>query len=526
MYLSIQKELAMNIVTHKSLSIRVAFISLAMILVITVAFPVLANDDDQQVYLPVVSKPVNKPDQPGTNVFYLSPSGNDNHSGLTESQAWATFERAWQDLYPGDTLILLDGVYYQSIQPNKRNGEPGKPITIRAKNDGKAVIDGEFVRTPIALLSYLPSDYYVIEGIIARNGSIPPLPQSVIRIEGSHNILRRISAYNAHTDYNTAVISLAGSASYNLIEDCVAAGTARKMINLFKTNNNTIRRCFAYWQEWDGRESCQAWPNAQSIQIYHGENNIIENSIAIGPVPQWSISIQANSSNAVAIGNKVLGSIAINAGMNPDGTVMQWGDVRPQPTECTSMDNSEWPNRRSGFSLHGKGEVRDNLFQDIFAWGNAGLGLVINQEGSFFNNNVIRATLINNGIGNPDGPWPGEYGGVDTDVLQSALDNFDNVEDSYIEKIFVEWPGYPSGERNLTSMNGEGARLTHRYVDGVLTDIPLWPWPMEGRIQAELRISVTEMMTSLIFGFEKTANNYQDALLNESYNPKVEIFFR
>ena len=28
-------------------------------------------------------------------------------------------------------------------------------------------------------------------------------------------------------------------------------------------------------------------------------------------------------------------------------------------------------------------------------------------------------------------------------------------------------------------MEGEGARLTHRYVNGVLTDEPLWPWPME-----------------------------------------------
>jgi hypothetical protein len=190
------------------------------------------------------------------------------------------------------------------------------------------------------------------------------------------------------------------------------------------------------------------------------------------------------------------------------------------------MDNFDWPNRRSGFSLHGKGEVRDNLFQDIFAWGNAGLGLVTKQEGLFSNNNVIRATIINNGIDNPDGPWPGQYGGIDTDVLQSALDKFAKVENSYIEKIFVEWAGYPSGERNMTSMNGEGARLTHRYVDGVLTDIPLWPWPMEGRIQNELGISVTDMMTGLIFGFEMTASHNQDALLNESIYPKTNIFYR
>jgi hypothetical protein len=508
------EELFMKNFKHTFSPKRTVYLWVIISLGFSFIYPVFANDENNQVYLPVVSKPVTKPDQPGTNVFYLSPSGNDNNSGLTESQAWATFERAWQDLYPGDTLILLDGVYYQSLRPNKRNGEP---ITVRAKNDGKATIDGEFIRTPVALRSYLPSDYYVIEGIVARNGSISPLPQAVIRIEGSHNILRRVSAYDAHTDHNTAVISLGGSASYNLIEDCVAAGTARKMINLFKTNNNTIRRCFAYWQEWDGRDFCGVtWPYGENIQIYHGKDNIIENSIAIGPIPKVSISIQANSSNAIAIGNKVLGSIAINAGMNFDGSVKQWGNVRPQPTDCDGMTDFNWPNRRSGFSLHGQGEVRDNLFQDIFAWGNAGLGLVQGLSGQYSNNQVIRATIFNNGLDNPEGPWPGKYGGIDTDVLQSALDKFAKVEDSYIEKIFVEWTGYPSGERNMTSMNGEGARLTHRYVDGVLTNIPLWPWPMEERIQAELGISVTEMMTSLIFG-------YGNEVIEEGFLPQSTL---
>jgi hypothetical protein len=508
-----------NNTAHTFSSRRLANLFLIISLGLLVIFPVLASETDNQLFLPAVSKSISKPGEPGTNIFYLSPDGNDAHSGLTEAQAWATFDRAWQDLYPGDTLMLLDGVYYQSMRPNKRNGEPGKPITIRSKNDGKAIIDGEFIRTPIALRGYLPSDFYVIEGILARNGSISPLPQAVIRIEGSHNILRRISAYDAHTDYNTAVISLGGSASYNLIEDCVAAGTGRKMINLYQTENNIIRRCVAYWQGWDGRESCQAWPNAQSIQIYHGRDNIIENSIALGPVPQWSISIQANSSNGVAIGNKVLGSIAINAGLNLDGTLKQWGNVRPQPTDCTGMENFEWPNRRSGFSLHGPGEIRNNLFQDIFSWGNAGLGLVENLSGQYSNNQVIRATIFNNGLDNPVGPWPGKYGGIDTDVLQSALSKFDKVENSYIEKIFIDWPGYPSGERNMSSMNGEGARLTHRYVDGVLTDIPLWPWPMEERIQNELGISVTEMMTSLIFGDG-------NGVIEESFFPQVTLIAR
>ena len=47
-------------------------------------------------------------------------------------------------------------------------------------------------------------------------------------------------------------------------------------------------------------------------------------------------------------------------------------------------------------------------------------------------------------------------------------------------------------------MEGEGARLAYRYVDSVLTDELLWPWPMEDRIQAELGYSVTNSIIPIL----------------------------
>ena len=93
---------------------------------------------------------------PAGTIYYVSPSGNDANSGLSPAAPWATFDRAWQALYPGDTLILMDGIYRQKLQPNRRNGQPGNPITIRAQHDGRAVIDGEFVRPPIKLGECFP----------------------------------------------------------------------------------------------------------------------------------------------------------------------------------------------------------------------------------------------------------------------------------------------------------------------------------------------------------------------------------
>jgi hypothetical protein len=128
------------------------------------------------------------------------------------------------------------------------------------------------------------------------------------------------------------------------------------------------------------------------------------------------------------------------------------------------------------------------LLQDVLAWGSARYGLTFHRAGSspsFINNRVIRATVFNNGLNNTE-----KKGGDGVDAWQDELVRFDAIEDSYIGKL---WTG-----STYITMNGEGARLTNRYVDGVLTNEPLWPWPMEGRIQAELGISVTDIMTSII----------------------------
>jgi hypothetical protein len=444
-----------------------------------------------QLFLPLVNTQVG-------NVFYLSPNGNDSRSGSSAGQAWATFSRAWQTLRAGDTLVLLDGTYNQSIKPNQRNGEPGKPITIRAQNDGQAIIDGQFVREPMQLGDSHPTaigNYYVIEGLVLKNSY-----RYVVNILGHHNVLRRVSAYDADTDTNTFVFNLGVTAQYNLIEDCVAAGTGRKMMLIYGGQYNTFRRCFTAWLEWDGRDWHDAWPWGENINIYNANHNIVENSIGYGSLPYRSISIISNCEHCAAIGNKVLGSIAINAGMNPDGTAKVWGATRPQPSQYTSIRDFDWPGQRAGFQIYAPGEIRDNLFQDIFAFGNAGLGLNFLQGNhpNVSNNRVVRATIINNGLDNRDG-----YGGLGTDAMQEELSRFSSIQDSRIDEIFVAWQ---SGTRRTTSMTGEGARLTHRYVDGVLTSEPLWPWPMEGRIQAELGISVTTEITALIFGSAASAS--------------------
>ena len=448
---------------------------------------------DSVLFIPLVVSSSSR-GNPDADVYFISPSGNDSNSGTSEAAAWATFIRAWQDMLPGDTLILIDGVYNQSLDPNI-GGQPGNPITIKAQHDGKAIIDGQGVRDPIILWRYKGASYLIIEGIVAMNGNTLSGNGNVIRIGSDHNIFRRVSAYDADTDANSVVIRIPGD--YNLVEDCVAYGTGRKMI-MTSGEHNTIRRCFSDWQSWDGRERHECWPWGDGIDIYNGSFNIIENSISYSRNPTQSIIVRAQGFDEKAEGNKILGSMAILSGMKEDGIPMVWGDTRPQPSDDDCVRDFGDPGQRSGFFVWESGApVKDNLWQDIFAWGNAGLGISwvtgVADPGTG-NNRIIRATAFNNGLDNPD-----HWGGIHTDAILGDLQKFDSIDDSFIENIY---------NGSGTTMNGEGARLTHRYVDGELTNEPLWPWPMESRIQAELGISVTDLMTNIIFGTSDLAEIY------------------
>ena len=315
--------------------------------------------------VPPTSTPAGPTSTPPPSVsggeFFLSPDGDDSNSGISPGEAWATFEKAWSVMAPGDTLTLLDGVYYQSLSPTIR-GVSGNPITIRAQNDGKAIIDGQGVRIPVHLKGW-QTGYVVIEGIVAKNSRA-----DVFYLEGSdNNTLRRVSGYNANTDTNSHVITVWGD--NNLVEDCVAAGTGRKMIIMFKGENNTIRRCLADWRQWDGREWHDCWPWGEGIEIYSANNNIIENSIAYGHTPRSGVSLLAQGTNPTT-GNKVLGTMALRSGLELDGTPMVWGDTRPQPTQYTCVAKVyEWPQHFSGFAVTSNAGVHhDNLLQDVLAW--------------------------------------------------------------------------------------------------------------------------------------------------------------
>jgi hypothetical protein len=363
----------------------------------------------------------------------------------------------WAQLYPGDTLILRDGTY-PPMRPNARNGEPGKPITIRAEHDGKAVIDGKG-QTAVQLGDTWPNvgeaAWWVVEGIVARNGG-----EAVWSIRGHDIVLRRVSGYDADPNGNSAIFWPYYSKNV-LIEDCIAAGTGRKTIIIFSSEDVTVRRCYSDWGRWDGLTFCSVkWPGGNGIHIYNGHRVRVENSISLGPVPDRSLAITNQSDTATMTGIEVLGSIAAGAGRTDDGKPYPY--PFPGAGACGNDANyTFYPGENAGLVVYGQGPIIAPVFRDVLATNNAREGFGIIRPYGTGGQDVIldHATLYGNGQDlRPDGELTVTNSCVGSEVCTSG-----------------------------------GARLENRYIDGQLTDIPLLPFNMEQRGRDELGISISDI---------------------------------
>jgi parallel beta-helix repeat protein len=67
---------------------------------------------------------------PAAQTFYVAPNGKDSNPG-SETQPWATIQKATRTLTAGQTVLIKNGTYRAGIYIDT-SGTPGKPITYKA----------------------------------------------------------------------------------------------------------------------------------------------------------------------------------------------------------------------------------------------------------------------------------------------------------------------------------------------------------------------------------------------------------
>jgi len=147
-------------------------------------------------------KTSDSPASPAT--YYIASGGNDNADGRTPQSAWRTIRRACFTVAPGDTVLIMRGVYHQAIAP-LCGGAEGRRITFRRHGDGDVIIDAGGVVAPLVMLN--SKDYVTVEGITFDN--LPPAGHSgVVKCDNSKGVdlLRcRIGLERRHSGYGNGV---------------------------------------------------------------------------------------------------------------------------------------------------------------------------------------------------------------------------------------------------------------------------------------------------------------------------------
>jgi len=369
----------------------------------------------------------------------------------------------WSVAGPGKVLCLLDGTYLSGNAliepPTTLHGTQAQPITVRALNDGKVLLDGQghwVVR--------IRSNWFVLEGFNARNGS-----EFLLLLSGQHNRGRRVVGWDGQAGQGDSNIFRAIGTD-NVWEDCAGWGNnSRKIFDGAQAGNvggSGYRRCWGEFNDWPGGAS---WPTNTYQGGYNTTNQLFENVIGTwhttGDVKEPEAVIRyfkghEQHPNAIE-GSKVLGSIFyVRRG------------ARYEPGQIVATDG-----------------ISGLLMRDVVAYVAPGFPQV--EPFAFMNNGCSGSDpCVNN-------------------RCENCLAIHDGNASSNQNGAGWTLPGFREGNGLQAATSGISAftllpGICYRSVNGETTNKPLWPWPMDDRIHEARALSgkapvvVTEEIASLL----------------------------
>jgi hypothetical protein len=441
--------------------------------------------------------------------YYISPNGSDNYSGFSTSTPWKTFAYAIPQLIPGDTLVLMDGIYDLSnsgyISISAKNGTPESPITIKAENERKAFLKGDG-RSVIHLAN---CEWWNIEGLRTKGFDNIEFRAygHVIRIEKSNHInLRRMLITHSNRSSNLHLMIIDGSSNVLVEESELYYYHRHAIIGWGGSYNLTYRRNYVHSRSYDdlgcdgcyqsgspgrGSEPTSFYGVGNSLQ----ENNIVEDSY-------YGATTHANGATDYAgSNNRFLGNISLNTLRGPQLSSRCGGD-----DPCPESKKASGNIYKNTVVLNPSG--RGFLIQDgintqisnasvfggptnygIDAWHESANDAIKNDLSLYVENILIQGVTFGVDVEDYDsGDWQFEYIHVYDNELNFKPNDI-NCPNCFIN-ISAENPGmYNSDTKNgcvvfvpeSSPLKGAGkdgtdigANVLYRYQDGVLTDEPLW----------------------------------------------------
>jgi len=441
------------------------------------------------------------PVPPVSGAYYIAPypEGNDQNSG-TEFSPYATFTKAFSMITAGDTLIVKDGIYLQSIIPTE-SGIFGKPITLIAENDGMAIIDGRGMEAAINIQN---KSYITIEGFNAQNSG----EMSVVEISGhdgpnwddmtNNIIVRRVFARGSCLKKNCNVFEISRTKD-SLFEDIWTAGNGRYSLAIYGSTRITVRRAVVRWDGWNGTEYKPSDPR-YNMGVYNTHDSLFENIVLIDKVPfndpqsdQGGLYLPGNDNGETApwidsSNNKFFGAIILNnAGI---GIAEDAG--YPGTNKNNVFINSVIWGNRYGISVNSN--ASDTVFNHVTIGKNADGGSWFNPYNDVIGSKIENSLIFSNANNGLNGVIRSDYNNIyqnTEDYLGGAVRGSNDSSHDPGIKYIVQLEDISHGKGTASDGGDRGATVIKRYMNGLLTTTNLWPWPHEERIKIDLCAEVT-----------------------------------
>jgi len=376
------------------------------------------------------------------------------------------FNLVWAKLSAADIVEVADGTAgdgaYEGINnmvaPTRINGSSGSPIIVRATNDGKPLIDGESTRNAFTVAGCTWMEF---EGMKFRNGKTnqsllyitsdtPSFPSSNIKV-------KRTTGWDSSLSGNTHIFGAANISDTILWEDCAGWGVGRKIYEAHRCQRVTWRRCFGVWMG-----STRSGPKATFNPAYRSYNSLLENCIAMWTGEAQGANPSPDQTHGLYSATQVRDDDldVVDGGADPLDAFTRFygcmGILRIGDLHVSGSDD------KGGLFLGARGGTDERDVKDYVS---------IIEEGAFPTKFGIHLRWFS---GDPpgdaltaDGLTAIGGGGIKVGSQWTALDQDAGATYADVSSIFS---------------SATGAQVCKRYVDGTLTAVELFPWPMQQRI--------------------------------------------
>lgn len=485
--------------------------------------------------------------QAQAEIFYISPTGSNANNGTSSSTPFLTFAYALDATRAscGDTLIVMDGVYGDGgpstgkLSITNRVCTLGNELIIQAQNQRQAKIVDSGTGKAVNIVD---SAHITIDGLYAvstDNSGQTAQGTPFFTNRNNHITLKNLVGKNPNRYANVHMFAIENSTDV-LIEDSEAYVFHRHCVEMWQSTRVTARRVYCNPRGGKipggfGLAEDAVGTGGAAVSMYPCQNCIAENVIADGTTHKMFLN-EMNATYGASIlmsGSKVIGSICykcntghglyINSRNNPGlNYTPQFITVRDvalvdQDTYGYAVRVSDGVNitldHISGLSVSGVGDVQNGIHTD----NNLGPGGIPRgstpAENSITMTNILMRGYDDVGFNiagfntwSGDEVWSHLNGSNFSPSLPSNWTNT-STADPGIGTCKVWIPAGAAVKGAGTGGSDIGATILYRYVDGVLTDVPLWD-PITGAFPrgAADRDNTNRVVGESLFDFHARIN--------------------